>query len=172
MLCRIYLLRLKKRQKKFVMLILFVISEKTFFMKKLTLTCALAFIGLFAMAQVSFDAKTNHEKEKTFGPPVEKMVIDSKSGDSVLLSVEVMLKKPIILGCQYIYRITNKSKDKKVKVTSEKYADQFQMKGEKIKPGESVDFLVNTMSRCEGSSGYEKCIDCQPPLTITKIEIK
>lgn len=141
-------------------------------MKRLIITGALAFIGLSSFAQVSFDARTNHDQEKAYGPAVEKTIIDSKSGDSVNISVEVMLKKPIVMGCQYVYRITNKSTDKTVKVTTDKYADQFQLKGEKIKPGEAIDFLVNTMSRCPGKSGYEKCIDCQPMLTITKVEIK
>ncbi len=103
---------------------------------------------------------------------LKKAVIDSKTGDSVQLSVEVMMKKPIPMGCQYIYRITNKSAAKTAKVTTEKYAGEFQLKNEKIKPGEAIDFLVNTMSRCDGKSGYEKCIDCQPTLTITRIEIK
>lgn len=141
-------------------------------MKKILFTALLAFIGCASFAQVSFSAKTNHDKEKAFGAPVEKVIIDGKSGDSVTIKVEVMLKKPIVMGCQYIYRITNTSTDKTAKVTTEKYAGEFQVKGEKIKPGESVDFLVNTMSRCKGESGYEKCIDCQPDLTITKVEIK
>lgn len=141
-------------------------------MKKSFIIGAFAFIGLSSFAQVSFDAKTNHEQEKTFGVAVEKTVFDSKTGDSVQLTVEVMLKKPIPMGCQYIYRITNKSTNKTAKVTTYRYADEFQLKGEKIKPGEAIDFLVNTMSRCEGKSGYEKCIDCQPILTVTKIEIK
>lgn len=141
-------------------------------MKKILLTGALAFIGLSSIAQVSFDARTNHDQEKAYGSPVEKTVIDSNTGDSVQLTVEVMLKKPIPMGCQYVYRITNKSAGKTVKITTDKYAGQFQLKGEKIKPGEAVDFMVNTMSRCEGKSGYEKCIDCQPMLTITKAEIK
>jgi hypothetical protein len=82
-----------------------------------------------------------------------------------------MLKKPIPLGCQYIYRITNVSTDKTVRVSTIKYANQFQMKKEKIKPGDSIDFLVNTMSRCEGKGGYEKCIDCQPDLVITDFDV-
>ncbi len=140
--------------------------------KRLIITSAIAFIGLSSFAQVSFDAKTNHEQEKAYGLPVVKTVTDSKTENSVDISVEVMLKKPILMGCQYIYRITNKSTDKTAKVTTDKYADQFQLKGEKIKPGEAIDFLVNTMSRCEGKSGYEKCIDCQPMLTITKVDFK
>ena len=141
-------------------------------MKKILLTAAFAFIGLMIQAQVSFPAKTNHDQEKAFGPAIEKTVIDPKSGDSVVIRVEVMLKKPIPLGCQYIYRITNLSTSKTAKITSYKYANQFQMKKEKLKAGEAVDFLVNTMSRCEGKGGYEKCIDCQPDFVITEIEIK
>jgi hypothetical protein len=141
-------------------------------MKKILLAAAFVFIAFVSHAQVTFSVKTNHEQEKAFGPAVEKTIIDSKSGDSVVIRVEVMLKKPIPLGCQYIYRITNVSTDKTVRVSTIKYANQFQMKKEKIKPGDSIDFLVNTMSRCEGKGGYEKCIDCQPDLVITDFEIK
>lgn len=140
-------------------------------MKKMLLTTLLAFTSAFIYAQVIFMPKTNHEQEKAYGPPEQKTVTNTKTGDSAVLQVEVMLKKPIVMGCQYIYRITNLSKDKTVKITSEKYAGQFQMKKEKLKPGEAIEFLVNTMSRCDGKTAYEKCIDCQDSLTLTNVDI-
>ena len=69
-------------------------------MKTLLITTALVFIGISSFAQVSFEAKTNHDQEKAYGPLVEKTVIDPKTGDSVNISVEVMFKKPIPMGCQ------------------------------------------------------------------------
>lgn len=66
--------------------------------------------------------------------------------------------------------VTN-TKTGTVKITSEKYAGQFQMKKEKLKPGEAIEFLVNTMSRCDGKTAYEKCIDCQYSLTLTNVDI-
>ncbi len=41
-------------------------------MKKLFFTSALAFLGFTSFAQVSFEAKTNHDQEKAYGAPVEK----------------------------------------------------------------------------------------------------
>jgi len=92
---------------------------------------------------------------------------------AIPVEFSVSLKKPIPMGCQYIYRVTNKSTEHTVKLSM--YAVSDQKYEEKIKPGESVELLANTMSRCGATKEEKKergCIDCQPSLNITEIEAK
>lgn len=136
------------------------------------LLCAFAAV---ASAQ-SYNLEMNGTDPKQFGEPrKETLVTEEMEKEGIApVSVEfaVQLKKPIPLGCQYIYRITNTS-DRTIVLKGFTVPDaKF---NEKLKPGASVDLLTNTMNRC-GSTKEEKkergCIDCAPSINIQEIEVK
>lgn len=139
----------------------------------LVLLCALA---PAAIAQ-SFNPPLNALDPKEFGEAVKTELItaDMEKAQIAPIPVEisVLLKKPIPLGCQYVYRVTNKSTTHTLKLKM--YAVPDQKYDEKVKPGESIDLLANTMTRCGATKEEKKergCIDCQPSLNITEIEAK
>lgn len=139
----------------------------------------LFFAGLSAGASAQvFLVHMNETDPRTFGEPVRmELITEEMQKESIApvpVEVSVMLKKPIALGCQYIYRVTNKSADRTLKLKM--YAVPDQQFEEKIKPGASVDLLTNTMHRCgqskEDRKGDKGCIGCQPSLNITSITVK
>lgn len=140
----------------------------------LLLFCALS---PAAMSQ-SFMPELNAIDPKQFGDPVKAELITQEMEDAkvpaIPVEISVMLKKPIVMGCQYIYRVTNRSAEHAVVLKM--YAVPDQKYEEKIKPGESIDLLANTMSRCgatkEEQKGDRGCIGCQPSLNITEITAK
>lgn len=139
----------------------------------LVLLCALS---PAAVAQ-SFNPPLNALDPKEFGEAVKTELItaDMEKAQIAPIPVEisVLLKKPIVMGCQYVYRVTNKSTTHTLKLKM--YAVPDQKYDEKVKPGESIDLLANTMTRCGATKEEKKergCIDCQPSLNITEIEAK
>jgi hypothetical protein len=145
-------------------------------MKHLLIILLLSALTPAAVAQ-SYLLTLNKTDTKEFGEAVKADLItpDMEKAKIPAIPVEmaVSLKKPIPMGCQYIYRVTNRSTDHTVKLKM--YAVPDQVHEEKIKPGESVDLLVNTMSRCGATKEEQKekgCIDCQPSLNITEIDVK
>jgi hypothetical protein len=146
-------------------------------MKRILNLSLLVALSTATLAQ-SFNPKLNTVDLKSFGEPVQAELITQDMEDAkipaVPVEISVMLKKPIVMGCQYIYRITNKSADKTLKLKM--YAVIDQRYEERIKPGESIDLLANTMSRCgetkEERKGDKGCIGCQPSLTLTEITVK
>lgn len=139
----------------------------------IVLFCALT----SAVSAQSFSPALNATDPKQFGEAVKTELISGameKAGISAVpVEISVSLKKPIVMGCQYIYRVTNRSTDRTVKLSM--YAVPDQKYEEKIKPGESVDLLANTMERCGATKEEKKekgCINCQPSLTITEISAK
>jgi|GEM_PF-4319478 len=131
----------------------------------------LAGLTLTAQAQ-SFDARLNKENPKEWGEAVEKTitsdVFQKKNIPGVPLKVQVRFRKKIVMGCQYEYQVTNTSTTQAIAI--EGYAVSDQKYDEKIKPGQSVIFLANTMTRCgdKAAKGDEPCMDCQPSFNITK----
>jgi hypothetical protein len=129
-----------------------------------------------AFAQ-SFNPPLNAADPKEFGEPVKTELItedmEKAKIPAVPVEISVSLKKPIAMGCQYIYRVTNRSTEHAVKLKM--YTVPDQKYEEKIKPGATVELLTNTMTRC-GTTKEEKkergCIDCQPSVNITEIEVK
>lgn len=124
----------------------------------------------------SFAPQLNADDPKRYGEAIKTQVITprmEKDGiPPVPLEISVMLKKPIVMGCQYYYRVTNTS-DRTLKLKM--YAVYDQQYEEKLKPGATVELLANTMERCGDTKEEKKergCIDCQPNLTITEIEAK
>ncbi len=145
-------------------------------MKRSAVLLFLCALCTAAMAQ-SFNLPLNATDPKEFGEVVKAdlLTADMEKANIPAIPVElsVLLKKPIPMGCQYIYRVTNKSTEHTVKLSM--YAVPDQKYEEKIKPGESVELLANTMSRCGATKEEKKergCIDCQPSLNITEIEAK
>lgn len=139
----------------------------------IVLLCALS---AAATAQ-SFNPTLNASDPKEFGEPVKAELItadmEAAKTPAVPVEISVLLKKPIVMGCQYIYRVTNRSADQTVKLSM--YAVPDQKYEEKIKPGETIELLANTMIRCGATKEEKKergCIDCQPSLNITEIEVK
>lgn len=133
-------------------------------------------IGAAASAQ-SFAPTLNATDPKLFGEPVKAELItadmEAAKIPAVPIEIAVMLKKPIVMGCQYIYTVTNRSTDRTLKLKM--YAVPDQPYDEKIKPGETIELLANTMTRCGATKEEKKergCIDCQPSLNITEIEAK
>ncbi len=130
-----------------------------------------------AMAQ-DFAPNLNATDPKVYGEPVMKEIITNKMEKegipAVPIEVSVLLKKPIVMGCQYYYKVTNKSTDRTVKLKM--YAVPDQVYEEKLKPGASVELLANTMSRCgstkEEKKGEKGCINCQPSMSITEVTVK
>lgn len=129
-----------------------------------------------ALAQ-SFNPEMNATDPKLFGEPLKTTLVTpdmEKAGIApVPIEISVMLKKPIVMGCQYIHRITNTSTDRTISLKGYTVPDaKF---NEKLKPGASIELLTNTMSRC-GETKEEKkergCINCQPSINFTEIEAK
>ncbi len=144
-----------------------------------TTLAVLAFSVCATLLQAQdYSPELNALDPKSFGDPVKAELTSAKMEKEgiapVPVEISVMLKKPIVLGCQYIYRVTNRSTDKTVKLKM--YAVSDQVYEEKIKPGQSVDLLANTMSRCgatkEEKKGVNGCIGCQPSLSITEVSVK
>ena len=136
------------------------------------LLCALA---TAASAQM-FMPEMNATDPNAFGEALKATLVTEdmeKAGIApVPVEFSVQLKKPIPMGCQYIYRVTNTS-DRTLNLKGHTVPDaKF---NEKIKPGASIDLLTNTMSRC-GETKEEKkergCINCAPSITIEEIEVK
>ncbi|MBK8498551.1 MAG: hypothetical protein IPL52_06960 [Flavobacteriales bacterium] len=140
-------------------------------MKRIVHILLLTALSPAALAQ-SYNLTLNALDPKEFGEPLKAELItpDMEKAQIPAIPVEmsVLLKKPIPMGCQYIYRITNKSTDRTVKLKMYTVPDaKFE---EKIKPGESIELLTNTMMRCGATKEEKKergCIDCQPSLNIT-----
>lgn len=145
-------------------------------MKRILNTLLLCALSTVAMAQ-SFNPTLNALDPKEYGEPLKTELITpdmEKAGiPAIPVEISVLLKKPIPMGCQYLYRVTNKSTDHTVKLNMFTVPDaKFE---EKIKPGESIELLTNTMMRCGATKEEKKergCIDCQPSLNITEIEAK
>lgn len=145
-------------------------------MKRIVHILLLTALSPAAMAQ-SYNLTLNALDPKEYGEPLKAELITpdmEKAGiPAIPVEMSVLLKKPIPMGCQYIYRITNKSTDRTVKLKMYTVPDaKFE---EKIKPGESIELLTNTMMRCGATKEEKKergCIDCQPSLNITEIEAK
>ena len=136
------------------------------------LLCALA----TAASAQSFNLEMNKLDPKEFGEPLKTtLVTEDMEKDGVApVSVEftVQLKKPIVMGCQYIFRITNTS-DRTVVVKG--YTVPDQKFSEKLKPGASIDLLTNTMTRCGATKEEKKehgCDDCAPSINIQDVEVK
>ncbi|MCC6839709.1 MAG: hypothetical protein IT230_06080 [Flavobacteriales bacterium] len=131
----------------------------------------------FAATAQSFQPEMNPIDPKAFGEPLKAELITQNMEDAKIppipVEISVMLKKPIVMGCQYIYRVTNRSTEHAVRLRM--YAVYDQQYEEKIKPGESIDLLANTMDRC-GQTKEEKkekgCINCAPSLNILEIIVK
>lgn len=135
-------------------------------MKKAIVTLVFALMSAVVFGD-SITPKVNKSNPKEYGEPVEQVYdID---GEKIVLKVEVKLQKPIVMGCQYIYRITNTS-GKTVKVHM--YALTDQKADEKIKAGDSIEFLTNTMTRCEGEDKIGKCTNCHPDLHVSITSVK
>lgn len=136
---------------------------------------SLCALSSFATAQ-SFNLEMNKTDPSQFGEPRKELLNSDemeKAGIApVPVEFSVQLKKPIPLGCQYIYRITNTS-DRTISLKGFTVPDaKF---NEKIKPGASIDLLTNTMSRCGATKEEKKergCIDCAPSINIQEIEVK
>jgi hypothetical protein len=146
-------------------------------MKRIVPILLLSALSPAAVAQ-SYNLALNTTDPKQYGEPVKADLITQdmeKAGIAPIpVEMSVLLKKPIPMGCQYIYRVTNKSTTHAVKLNMFTVPDQkFE---EKIKPGESIELLTNTMTRCgatkEEQKGEKGCIDCQPSLNITEISVK
>lgn len=145
-------------------------------MKNLLPFILLCTLSPAAIAQ-SFMPTMNATDPKAFGEPVQARLITEdmeKAGiPAIPVEISVCLKKPIVMGCQYIHRIKNLSTEHAIKLNM--YALPDQLFEEKIKPGESIDLMTNTMTRC-GETKEEKkergCINCEPSLVITRISVK
>ena len=145
-------------------------------MERILYTLLLCCLSSAASAQ-SFNPLLNTTDPKEYGEPLKTELIteemEAANIPAIPVEITVLLKKPIPMGCQYIYRITNRSTDRTVKLNMYTVPDaKFE---EKIKPGESVELLTNTMMRCGATKEEKKergCIDCQPSLNITEIEVK
>lgn len=130
-----------------------------------------------AMAQ-SFTPELNALDPKEYGEPVKANLITQQMEDDKIpvipVEISVLLKKPIVMGCQYIYRVVNKSTEHTLKLSL--YAVYDQQYETKIKPGGFVELLANTMNRCgetkEERKGEKGCLNCQPSLNITEITVK
>lgn len=143
-------------------------------MKKIILlTVAFLSISILLNAQ-SINAPMNPLNPNEFGEAKEIEMLTKEMKDkgiqAIKIKVEVKLVKPIVMGCQYIHRVTNLSTDKTVGI--EMYAVPDQKVSEKIKPGKSIELLSNTMSKCGGKKKIEGCINCEPSLNITSFEVK
>jgi hypothetical protein len=146
-------------------------------MKRIANLFLFGILSTAGMAQM-FSPELNALDPKQWGEPVKAELITQEMEDAkipaVPVEISVMLKKPIVMGCQYIYRVTNKSTDHTLKLKM--YALIDQQYESKIKPGESVELLANTMSRCgdtkEEKKGVKGCLNCQPSLNITEITVK
>ena len=136
---------------------------------------SLCTLSSFVTAQ-SFNLEMNDADPTQFGEPRKELLhtADMEKAGIPPVSVEfsVQLKKPIPLGCQYIYRVTNTS-DRTISLKGHTVPDaKFNVK---IKPGASTDMLTNTMSRCGATKEEKKergCIDCAPSIHIEEIEAK
>lgn len=136
------------------------------------LFCALA----SAASAQSFNLEMNKTDPKQFGEARKEMLVTAdmeKEGIApVPVEFSVQLKKPIPMGCQYIYRVTNTS-DRTISLKGFTVPDaKF---NEKLKPGASIDLLTNTMSRCGATKEEKKehgCDDCAPSINIQEIEVK
>lgn len=145
-------------------------------MKRIANLFLFGILSTAGMAQM-FSPELNSVDPKQWGDPVKAELITQKMEDAkipaVPVEISVMLKKPIVMGCQYIYRVTNRSTEHAVRLRM--YAVYDQQYEEKIKPGESIDLLANTMDRC-GQTKEEKkekgCINCAPSLNILEIIVK
>lgn len=128
-----------------------------------------------ASAQM-FMPEENSSDPKEFGPPLSATLVTEemeKAGIApVPVTFAVQFKKPIPMGCQYIYRITNTS-DRTLSLKGHTVPDtKF---GEKLKPGASIDILTNTMIRCGATKEEKKergCVNCAPSITIEEIDVK
>lgn len=142
-------------------------------MKKIFLLLLIAFCVSTVSAQ-SVSAVMNNENPNEFGAPkeieIQTDVMKEKGVQPIKISVEVKLVKPIVMGCQFIHRVTNLSNENTVEI--EMYAVSDQKTSEKIKPGKSVELLTNTMSKCNGKKKIEGCINCEPSLNITSFKVK
>lgn len=144
-------------------------------MKRISSFLVLCALSAAASAQ-SFNLEMNKTDPKEFGEPRKTTLVSAameKDGIApVSVEFAVQLKKPIPLGCQYIYRVTNTS-DRTITLKGFTVPDaKF---SEKIKPGASIDLLTNTMTRCGATKEEKKergCIDCAPSINIQEIEVK
>jgi hypothetical protein len=136
------------------------------------LFCAFATV---ASAQ-SFNLEMNSTDPEEFGAALKAMLqtADMEKDGTAPVPVEfsVQLKKPIPMGCQYVYRITNTS-DRTVSLKGFTVPDaKF---SEKLKPGASIELSTNTMTRCGATKEEKKergCIDCAPSINIEEVEVK
>lgn len=116
----------------------------------------------------------NSLNPKEFGESKELDIqtenMKEKGVQSVKIKVEVRLVKSIVMGCQYIHRVTNLSADQTIDM--EMYTVPDHKFSEKIKPGKSVELLTNTMSKCGGKKKEEGCINCEPSLNVTSFKVK
>ncbi|MBL0127254.1 MAG: hypothetical protein IPP83_07285 [Flavobacteriales bacterium] len=136
------------------------------------LLCALA----TAASARSFMPEMNRVDPKEFGEPLKTTLVsaDMEKDEIAPVAVEfaVQLKKPIVMGCKYIFRITNTS-DRTVVVKG--YTVPDQKFSEKLKPGASIDLLTNTMMRCGATKEEKKehgCDDRAPSINIQEVEVK
>jgi len=136
------------------------------------LLCALA----TAASAQSFNPEMNKLDPKEFGEALKTTLVTpdmEKEGVApVPVEFSVQLKKPIVMGCQYVHRITNTS-DRTLVLKG--YTVPDQKFSEKLKPGASIDLSTNTMSRCGATKEEKKehgCDDCAPSINIQDIEVK
>ena len=136
------------------------------------LLCALT----SALSAQSFNLEMNKEDPKQLGEALKTTLhtedMEKEGIAPVSVEFSVHLKKPIPMGCQYIYRITNTS-DRTLSLKGFTVPDaKF---NEKLKPGASIDLLTNTMSRCGATKEEQKehgCDDCAPSINIQEVEVK
>ncbi len=144
-------------------------------MQRTLSTLLLCVLATVASAQ-SYNLEMNSTDPKEFGAALKATLLtaDMEKAGTAPLAVEfsVQLKKPIPMGCQYVYRITNTS-DRTVSLKGFTVPDaKF---SEKLKPGASIDLVTNTMTRCGATKEEKKdrgCIDCAPSINIEEVEVK
>lgn len=144
-------------------------------MKRISSSLVLCALSAAASAQ-SFNLEMNKTDPKQFGETRKEMLVtaDMEKDGIAPVSVEfaVQLKKPIPMGCQFIYRVTNTS-DRTITLKGFTVPDaKF---NEKLKPGATIDLLTNTMTRCGATKEEKKehgCDDCAPSINIQEIDVK
>ena len=108
------------------------------------LLCALA----TAASAQSFNPEMNKLDPKEFGEALKTTLVTpdmEKEGVApVPVEFSVQLKKPIVMGCQYVHRITNTS-DRTLVLKG--YTVPDQKFSEKLKPGASIDLSTNPSVR-------------------------
>ena len=140
------------------------------------LASLLTLAGGVAQAQ-SYSPQLNKENPREWGEPVEFTVtskaFEKKGIAPVPMKLQVRFKKKIVMGCQYEYQLTNAS-DKQAVDCEDMYAVSDQKYNEKLKPGQSVIFLANTMTRCGDKKAKDDtpCLDCQPSFYIPTVSPK